>query len=86
MCVGLLAGCGLTEQGDAVRTYAQERGKEVADQTLENSVWYMCNAASVGSIKRRYGVSEEKAAAYNELCEQDGPADVITGEDEEVVE
>ena len=39
----------------------------------------MCNIASVGSVQRRYGQSQEGAAAYNELCEQAGSQLIVMG-------
>jgi hypothetical protein len=37
----------------------------------------MCNAASIGSIKRKYGTSQKMAEAYKALCGAGEDADVI---------
>lgn len=67
----LLSGCGFTPQGDALRATLREKGKAVAAESLDNSEWFMCRAASVGSVKDRYGVSMEKVIAYNSICKTD---------------
>jgi hypothetical protein len=74
---GLLAGCGLTPQGDALRQGIATYGAQAADEGLVNAEWYLCSAAPVGSIKRRYAVSKQKADAYKELCGAGEDADVI---------
>ena len=33
-----------------------------------NSVFIVCQAASIGSIKRRYGTSDERAKEYAAFC------------------
>ena len=76
-----LTGCGLTGVGDRFRDTVQERGREVADQTLDNSIWFLCNAATIGSIKRRFGINADMAEAYNSVCEEGSAVTVITGEE-----
>ena len=49
------------------------KGAQAFDEGLKNAEWFICEAASVGSIKRRYGVSRSRAKSYNEFC----PARVI---------
>lgn len=67
--VGLmLSACGQTGQGDLVRDAIQKRGADAYDAGLENSEWFICEAASAGSVRRRYGKSAELAAAYRALC------------------
>jgi hypothetical protein len=63
-----LAGCGFTPQGDLVRDLVKEKGAQAYDEGLENSIWFICNAASVGSIRRRFGGTADSAAAYRALC------------------
>lgn len=70
----LLGACGLTPQGNAIRAAIEKGGAQVMDESLSNAEWWLCQGASVGSIKRRYGGG--KSSAYNELCEQD-KGDVI---------
>lgn len=75
MLVLFLAGCGA--QGVAIRSAISKGGADAADQTLTDVEWYMCYAASIGSIKRRYG--RGKASAYNELCRIDSSGIIIDG-------
>ena len=74
-----LSGCGLTQTGDFVRSGAVTQGAKAYDEGVANAEWFLCQAASVGSIKRHYGVSKEKSAAYNLLCKAEGAANIITG-------
>lgn len=67
LCALLLAGCGLTPQGDLVRDVVRERGAQAYDEGLANSLWFMCSGASVGSIRRTFG---QKMDAYNALCSE----------------
>lgn len=74
-----LSACGLTPQGDAIREYVKETGATVADNALENAEWVICYAATVGSVKRRYGTSPESMAVYNEFCRaKDADISLIT--------
>ncbi len=66
--IGFLTGCGLTPQGTAIRQAVQAKGAEVMDQGLENAEWFMCYAASIGSVRRHYG-KPGLADAYRQLCE-----------------
>lgn len=62
-----LSACGFTPQGDLVRDVVRERGAQAYDEGLANSLWFMCNAASVGSIRRTFG---SRMDAYNSLCSE----------------
>jgi len=64
----LLAGCGFTSQGDFARDTAAAKGAEAYDAGLENAMWFMCKAASHGSVERKFGTTHELATAYNTLC------------------
>ena len=64
----LLSGCGLTPEGDAVRAAVREYGARAADVELENLVWGLCNAVSVGAVNRRYPAGSKKAAGREALC------------------
>ena len=75
--VVLLAGCGLTPEGDAARAAIAEKGAQVYDEGLANAEWFLCNAASVGSVRRRYGTSADRAALYRSLCNQGTAGNVI---------
>ena len=74
----LLAGCGLTPQGDAVRSGIATKGAELADNALENAEWVVCFAASIGSVKRRYGVTPERAKEYSNFCPTPTSGDIGT--------
>ena len=74
-----LAGCGFTAQGDFVRGAIKEQGAQAFDEGLANAEFFICKAASIGSIKRRYGASVEAAEAYNRLCEEAGRALIVPG-------
>lgn len=60
-----LAGCGFTPEGDIVRSAVKERGAQAYDEGIANSLWFICNAASVGSVRRNFAKSMD---AYNALC------------------
>ena len=64
----LLAGCGFTSTGDRIRTGVAEEGAAAYDSGLETAEFFQCRAASVGSVIRRYGKSEELAAAWRTIC------------------
>ncbi|MDA1311194.1 MAG: hypothetical protein O2985_16515 [Proteobacteria bacterium] len=74
----ILSACGQTPFGDMARGQIATRGATAYDTGLENAEWFLCQAASVGSVKRRYGVSDQTATAYNKLCRQEGEVAVIT--------
>ena len=69
----LLASCGFTPQGDLVRGVVREKGAQAYDEGVVNAEFFLCQAASVGSIRRRYGGSREMMEAYQKLC---SPPDV----------
>ncbi len=61
-------GCGFTPQGNAVRQGVSVYGAQAMDEGLANAEWFVCKAASVGSVQRRYGTSKSRADAWKELC------------------
>lgn len=70
-----LVGC--TSQGGLVADLVKQRGAEAFDTGLENAEWYICEAASIGSIKRRYAGA--MASAYNGLCDRSA-TDIVRGD------
>lgn len=60
-----LTGCA---EFNAFKSGVATHGAEAADQTVEVSIWSLCEASSVGSIKRRFKTDEERHA-YNAMCE-----------------
>ena len=80
VALGFLGGaCGLTPVGDGLRAAVKDAGAQAYDQGLENAEWFLCQAASIGSLRRRYGRAAETAAAYNALCEGPGDVELVTG-------
>ena len=65
---GFLTGCGLTSEGDAVRAAVRDYGAKAADAELDNIVWGLCNAVSIGAVNRRYPAGSKKAAGREALC------------------
>jgi len=63
-----LGACGLTPQGSALRAALTGTATQAMDEGLINAEFFMCKAASVGSIQRRYGQSEDLADAWRTLC------------------
>jgi len=45
----------------------QVKGADVADQVLQSHVWYVCSAATVGSVKRQFAGRMDD---YNEFCKE----------------
>jgi len=71
-----LAGCGFTTTGDRVRDATKQYGAQAMDEGLANAEFFICRAASVGSVYRRYGRSKETAQAWKTLC-LDNPEAII---------
>ena len=69
----LLSACGLTPEGEIVRTAIKEKGATVADAKLQNDLWSMCEANSIGAIRRRFGRDAQQAMAYTALCLHSNP-------------
>ncbi len=70
----LLSGCtGL----DTTRTAIAAKGAAAADQILIDAEWSLCFAATVGSIKRRYGQTIERAGTYKSFCDGADGVNVI---------
>lgn len=51
------------------------KSASVADSALSASEWGVCTAATVGSVRRAYGTSPEKAKAWQTFCAQ--PTNII---------
>lgn len=61
----LLGACGFTPEGDALRGAVAAKGAEAYDAGLDNATWFICNAASIGSINRRFGGDPQ---TYLDFC------------------
>ena len=68
LLVILLLPLGACAQYDVVSGVVKERGAAFYDKTLVESEFVICQAASVGSVQRRYGQTDETAAAWRKLC------------------
>ena len=64
----LLNGCGVTDQGKIIQDSIIEAGEQVNDAGLNNAQWFTCYGASVGSVRRKFGGSEESQATYEKYC------------------
>jgi len=67
IALALLLSLGGCAEFGAFKSGVATHGADASDQTLEANLWYLCNASSVGSIKRRFKTVEE-VAAYNVIC------------------
>lgn len=74
--VALLAGCGITDTGDAFRDTLLEKGAEVTDQTLDNAIAVKCRISSVGAIQRRYMTSPDEWAKWQKECLPSGEIEI----------
>ena len=72
----MLAACGFTPQGNAVRSAVFSSIQKAGEAGLENAEKFMCELAPVGAVKRRYG-SPGTAEAYRKLCERGGAGNII---------
>ncbi|MFQ6017941.1 MAG: hypothetical protein ACE5KF_07070, partial [Kiloniellaceae bacterium] len=75
--VGLLLGLSACADLSAGRTLVKTGGAALADPAAEDAEWVLCNAITVGAARRRYGISADRAEAYNDRCEGDGEARII---------
>lgn len=63
-----LSGCGVTGAGESLRQFVVEEAAEANDRDLAEAELFVCQAASVGAIKRRYGQSYNQLRAWDQLC------------------
>jgi len=64
----LFTGCAFTPYGNAVRHTAKTAGAQAMDKGVENSKWFLCEAISVGALRRWIGGDATLASAYQTLC------------------
>jgi len=72
-----IAGCGITPQGNFVRDAVRLKGAQVNDAGLRNSLWFLCNGASIGSVQRMFGQSVATAELYKQMCKGQLDANVL---------
>ena len=68
----ILSACGQTATGNLIRSTFQDKAAEIATEGLKNAEWFVCRYASIGSVKDRYGQTQEGANSYNAFCDADG--------------
>ena len=56
---------------------AKVKGAGLADKGLTEAEWLLCYAATIGSVKRRYGQTVERASTYKQFCDGSEAANVI---------
>ena len=61
----IFGGCGTLS---TARTHAKVVGAQAYDEGLDAAVAIVCNDTSVGSIKRRFGVSKSAMQSWIEFC------------------
>lgn len=61
----VVSGCGTMH---TYRTQARAAGAQAYDEGLDAAVAIVCNDTSVGSIKRRFGVSKSAMQSWIEFC------------------
>lgn len=74
LAAALPAACGFTDTGTRVRDFVANEGAKAYDEGLANAEFFLCRAASVGSVQRRYGRTAETAEAWRVLCFGEGSA------------
>ena len=75
IAVSIMAGCSTFDQSVRPKVAA------VYDRALESAETTICNDASVGSVKRRYWGSKERAREWANICFSDFTLmDVVTDE------
>ena len=67
----------LSACSDNFRQGVATQGAALADDVLEDAEWMLCSAASIGSVKRRYGRDPKTAAAYVKLCDGDSASKAL---------
>ena len=72
----LLGACGFTPQGDLIRDVVKQGTQKAGDAGLRNAEWFLCEAAPVGAVKRRYGAAKA-AEAYAKLCDRGASGNII---------
>ncbi len=72
LLVVLVSGCAST-----VKTAVALKGASLSDDALVQAEWWVCSAATVGAVKRRYGQTWERADLYREFCDGSGSANVV---------
>lgn len=73
VALGALAGCSVVPGADLYANQGRAAAEDVADDLIDTAMWHLCYASSVGSIRREFGTSPERATLYYALCNTPGP-------------
>lgn len=72
----MLSGCAYA---DLIRQAVSAKGAETSRQLFQDSIWVICKATPVGTIKWWIGNSNQRAMAYHLMCsEPSAPADLFS--------
>ena len=67
---------GLLLSGCVVKDAVRAKAADAFDSGLQDSEAFICNDASIGSVKRRYGRSSERARVYEDFCSSHHELDI----------
>ena len=76
MAIFIFSGCAQYEAFQDIKEAGKSRAANVADNKLENDIWYICQASPIGAIRRKWGNNSE---VYNNFC-KDSSGSVIERE------
>lgn len=77
-----LSGCGVTREGTLIRDAVKTEGAKAYDEGMANAMWYICRAASVGSVLRWVGSDAVREAAWRGMCVE-SKADLFSSHDQQ---
>jgi hypothetical protein len=60
----MLQGC---TQYDTYSTLGAQKAAQTTDELLEAKIWAICEASTIGSVRRHFN-TKDSAATYNEFC------------------
>ena len=63
-----LASCGFTNTGDIIAESVKRYGEQAYDRGLVNAEFFMCRAASIGAVSRRYFHDQSKFESWVRIC------------------
>jgi hypothetical protein len=75
-----LAGC-VTATGDRVKDAVLGKASEISAEGLVASEFYVCKAAPIGTVLKRYGHSDERAKEYKEFCNPNTEVNIVAPND-----
>lgn len=67
IAIMLLSGCTTLDAGQRV---VAQYGAKVADESLESSLWAVCQGPTIGAWIRRFGNDPQKAEGWRRLCSE----------------